>query len=76
MTANMVVLLTFSTLAIVTFFVLIFIILDKKRKLEKEKQRIIEETKKKNELKESIETGNDNADFDTSINILHNLSKK
>lgn len=39
-------------------------------------EELNKQQEKKNELKESMETGNNRADFDNSINILHNLSKK
>lgn len=42
----------------------------------RKKDKFEEEQKTKNELKEKIETGNNRTDFDASLDVLHQLSKK
>lgn len=56
---------------------LVFLSQNKKiKQQEKQTDAVIKEQGVKNELKESMETGDDSADFDTSLDILHNLAKK
>lgn len=52
-----------------------FYLNEERKKAEKEKEAIINAEKAKTETKESMETGDDSADFDTSVNILHELVK-
>lgn len=46
------------------------------KELEASKKRKYENEKKKSELKEKLQTGDNSTSFDTSINILQELSNK
>lgn len=40
------------------------------------KEKAAEEQKEKNELKEKIDTGNSKSDFNATLDVLHQLSKR
>ena len=66
--------------AIVVYGVMQVILIAKKHKYETELERQAADQKanerKKNEAKEKMDSGNSKRDFNASVDILHDLSKK
>ena len=62
------------------FMAMFFYCARKINKTQKHEEKVLKEyeqrQKEKNELKEKIETGNSAADFNNSVDVLHNLANK